>query len=363
LHRICIAAVALAALLTCLLASAPVRGQAVVEPATVDIALHKLLFAPGTMPDAAANDGQTNPFAGGEPLNGVTFTAYDVTTDFWTQNPQTKDQMAAAQEQIAAPDYVAASPVATVTTTGQGVAMFARLPLRSHGHYAVYLFRETRVPRGVRVAQNLVVALPLGTSRRIDLYPKNEGAKPVTTGGQRFVKVDARNGRKLAGAQFVIRNQAGEYLTRQQQHNQWKVVSGGITSRYQQEKLVTLTSNVDGSFSVDGLTGGKYALVEVRAPAGYVRSRHPVTFTVVPGKFSSAVPAMNVVNVRQPETPPDTGVPPLPGTGIFTRLRRFLPQTGAARATWLTILGIGLLVIIIGIWHRKRSETHNDEGE
>ncbi|WP_127848805.1 pilin N-terminal domain-containing protein [Lacticaseibacillus hulanensis] len=356
-----LAASMLLAVLIGLLAAAPVRGQAAETSDTVDVVLHKLVFAPDAVPADTTNDGHTNPFGDqGSPLNGVTFTAYDVTQDFWSTAPQTEAAMTDAQNRIAAADYVAHNPVKAVTTSGEGTAEFGGLPMHSHGMNAVYLFRETQAPKGVTGTQNLVIVLPVkGAAGRIDLYPKNVGPEtPIETGGQRFVKVDADDySEKLAGAEFVVRNADGEYLTKKQK---WQVVTGTITDSNNTQSLLTLQSKDDGSFAIDGLPAGDYELVEVRAPEGYMRSEHPVDFTIVPGKYSSAVAAINVVNAQSP-----WGYPPLPNTGIFGKLRHllpktfgWLPQTGSARATWLTILGIFLLVsLLIGRYWYKRVQA------
>jgi LPXTG-motif cell wall-anchored protein len=379
LKHSCIAiAVSVIALLMAIMTSAPVCGQAATESATVDVVLHKLVFDHGKLPSATPNNGHTSPFTSGAPLNGVTFTAYDVTYDFWAENPQSSAAMMRVQAKIAKATYVTRHELRAVTTAGQGTATFANLPLHAHGHYAVYLFRETHAPAGVNGGQNLVLVLPATHgATRIDLYPKNETTvTPITTGGQRFVKVDAKHDtHKLAGAKFVVRNQQGQYLTT---GRKWRSVTGTITTRYRRANLLVLTSDDQGQFAIDGLATGKYAIVEVHAPAGYLRSNKAVPFTIVPGKTSANVPVLRVVNLHAPPpTGPDTdGYPPLPDTGFFGKIEHHwhhfvrhvlpdtfgsLPQTGAARAMWATMLGLGLLLITaLGHYLMKRRQH---EGE
>lgn len=148
-------------------------------PSTVDIVLHKLLFT--ELPSSAINDGthQAAALTTGKPLNGVTFTVYDVTADFWHRVAvDPRHDVEAAQQAVAKDSYDAGTALRSVTSTGRGEANFANLPVREHGHYAVYLFKETKQPDGITASQNLVVVLPGSAAddspERIDLFPKNK---------------------------------------------------------------------------------------------------------------------------------------------------------------------------------------------
>ncbi|WP_225048372.1 SpaH/EbpB family LPXTG-anchored major pilin [Lacticaseibacillus kribbianus] len=158
-------------------AAQPVEAAA---PKRVDVVLHKLLFQ-DSLPESQLNDGHAQPDFGqaSKPLNGVTFTAYDVTGDFWRlvdQGASVED----AQDQVAAADFqvAAGAELSSVVTAGQGQAAFDQLPLREGGRYAVYLFKETAAPDGITASQNLVVVMPGnlegGVQSRIDLFPKNQ---------------------------------------------------------------------------------------------------------------------------------------------------------------------------------------------
>lgn len=375
----------MAAFLLALIATTPVRGQAATDD-NVTVVLHKLVFDDGNLPESTSNDGKSSPFGdAGTPLNDVTFKAYDVTAEFWAQNPKTEAEMEDAQNALAASD-TPRQEVATEITSGAGTATFT-LPRHSGGQYAVYLFRETAHPSGVSDGQNLVLVLPVsGTTNQVDLYPKDEATvTPVTTGGQQFVKIDADDhSTKLAGAQFVVRSRAGKYLRRSNNQNSWEVISGEITTSYKQAKLLVLTSDSDGQFAINGLRAGQYELVEVKAPDDYVRSSKAVAFTVTPGKFSSATDAIQVANVHETVPPDDDGYPPLPDTGFFGKIVHhwhhfthhihhvikhllpntfggMLPQTGGARAIWLTLLGIFILLSIAITTFHKKSKPHEGE--
>ena len=163
-------------------------------PTQVEVVLHKLLFD-DTAPDTQANDGSTQPHftQSSRPLNGVTFTAYDVTAAFW-QKVDAGMSRQRAQTVLAEANYQPArgSRVQSAVTQGLGQATFSQLPLQRGGRYAVYLFRESATPAGITASQNLVVVMP-GTSgkaqSRLDLYPKN-----VQTGGHTTITKTITNG-------------------------------------------------------------------------------------------------------------------------------------------------------------------------
>ncbi len=355
-HLVTVLGMVLAMVLTAVLVSAPIRAEAQTRN-TVSVTLHKLLFAKGQVPSDTNNNGITSPFGSdGTPLNGATFTVYDVTHDFWAQNPRTEAEIEAAQNKLAANSYTPTTKVAAVTTSGRGEATFSQLPLRSGGNYAVYLFKETKTPTGVKGGQNIVLVLPLaGTTNQIDLYPKNE----AETGGARFVKVDADDhSQKLANAKFVVANAHGKYLTKVAGQHVWQTISGDITDAYTDANAVVLTSNEAGKFVIDGLDAGKYKLVEVQAPDGYVRRHKAVAFTVTAGETSKQRQTVVVENEQQPH-------PPLPNTfGKIIHhwkkhIHKFLPQTGEARATWASIIGLFLLVtvmLIVGLKKKKQNK-------
>ena len=169
------------ALLVSLATTTLQQTQAATVPTTVDVVLHKLLFK-DTLPTQQANNGTTKPdFSQADvPLNGVTFTVYDVTADFWQLVSKNGGAIEAAQTTLSQDSYQPASSslIAQVVTAGQGEAYFGDLPLRQGQHAAVYLFKETAAPKNIEASQNLVVVmssnLQHGNQSRIDLFPKNK---------------------------------------------------------------------------------------------------------------------------------------------------------------------------------------------
>ncbi|WP_125583010.1 SpaH/EbpB family LPXTG-anchored major pilin [Lacticaseibacillus suibinensis] len=167
----------------------PVTVAADSAPTEVTVVLHKLLFDQ-SLPLQQQNKGITEPTfeQDSKPLNGVTFTVYDVTADFWDNVKQvTKGDVEQAQANLAGDDYQPTTKaVHSQDTAGQGEATFANLPVRSGSQYAVYLFKETNQPAGIENdSQNLVVVMPgnidQGIQSRIDLFPKNKMVSGYST--------------------------------------------------------------------------------------------------------------------------------------------------------------------------------------
>jgi fimbrial isopeptide formation D2 family protein len=146
-------------------------------------------------------------------------------------------------------------------------------------------------------------------------YPKIVTHTPITTGGKQFVKVDLQ-GERLSGAEFVVRNKAGDYLSRDGTGNAWQVVKSISEKKATAAKLAVLTSDSNGHFEINGLAYGTYYLTEIKAPADYVMSSEAVKFTVEKGSYElGATTALNIVNKPEsPSTPSTPGTPSHPST-------------------------------------------------
>jgi fimbrial isopeptide formation D2 family protein len=140
-------------------------------------------------------------------------------------------------------------------------------------------------------------------------YPKIVTHTPITTGGKQFAKVDLQ-GKYLSGAEFVVKNKAGNYLSRDGTGNAWQVVKSISGKKATAAKLAVLTSDSNGHFEINGLAYGTYYLTEIKAPADYVMSSEAVKFTVEKGSYElGATTALKIVN--KPESP---STPSTPGT-------------------------------------------------
>lgn len=75
--------------------------------------------------------------------------------------------------------------------------------------------------------------------------------------GINLTKTDSATGEKLQGAEFELKNAAGEKM-------------------YLRRKLIT---DENGLLHINSLPEGEYSLVEIKAPEGYVLDSEPLTFT------------------------------------------------------------------------------------
>ncbi|MFC6347494.1 SpaH/EbpB family LPXTG-anchored major pilin [Vagococcus carniphilus] len=162
---------------------------------TVSINLHKRVFekgASGENPYPKQNTGEIMEDFGGEPLNNVTFEAYDVTNKYiellstLTDVQATAEIVKNANASNYAPDY--ATKVGTQKTAGEGIATFADLPLKDEkGKFKTYLFVETNSPANIKEkAAPIVLTMPLYKgdteviNENVHIYPKNEKEQVLT---------------------------------------------------------------------------------------------------------------------------------------------------------------------------------------
>lgn len=170
-----------------------VSADDTIDVANTNITINKRVFDEGQTPAAIQNTGEVMDF-GGQPLNGSEFTVYNVTDKYYDliKGSDQNTAIATIQKDAAtiAPSY--ATKVDEQVTTGQGQAIFAKLPLKNDsGKYNVYLFVETKTPNNITITKRavpMVVAMPIykldanqkatdTINTDIQLYPKNETAK------------------------------------------------------------------------------------------------------------------------------------------------------------------------------------------
>ncbi|HEY7938430.1 MAG TPA: SpaA isopeptide-forming pilin-related protein, partial [Acidimicrobiales bacterium] len=148
-----------------------------------------------------------------------------------------------------------------------------------------YLVEETAPPPGYRGAGPWTVHLIGGTTRTIRL------ADPVARSTLRLQKVDAQTGKPLAGAILQLRAD--------------RDANGTFETAL--PPVTTTAAPID----LGNLLPGRYQLVELRAPAGYLRFP-PQVVVLAPGRSV-------VVRLADPPSPPATStttttLPPPPAT-------------------------------------------------
>ena len=158
--------------------------------------------------------------------------------------------------------------VAKAKTNAQGVVEFNNL---LGGKYTV---KETFVPEGFRKIDDFEVTIA-EHGKTVTIEKVDE----VRKGKLRVVKVDKENNKPVnfAGAQFKIKNlQTNQFI--------------------QQDGKDTFDTNDKGEFTTKlDLLYGKYELVEVKAPVGYVLDTKPVKFSVT---GDDTVVSLNFADVR-----------------------------------------------------------------
>lgn len=229
---------------------------------------------------------------------------------------------------------------------------------------------------------------------------KNEGPKPlepttpeVVNGGKKFVKTNQDQTERLAGAEFYVKNKAGQYLaikttndtakdnakkaldkaieeynamTKEQQEGtdgtakkaeintlQEKYNKAFIEAAQQytwvndEKQAIILTSNAKGQFEIKGLEYGKYDLVEKTAPKGYAKLNGPIEFEVKEGSYTGVECD---INYEQDQTQ-------VKDAKCIENKKVSIPQTGGIGTVIFTVVGVMLMVgAAFALKRRKEDE-------
>lgn len=155
----------------------------------IDITIHKRLFDEETA-TAVQNTGSEMDFAG-EPLAGVEFQAFDVTSKYYDLVANGLQEEALQDLQSQYSGTLKDKPLAVGVTDAKGEVTF-NLPMKQGEQNAVYVFAETKTPQGIEITKKatpMVIALPLYAMnsdgsftdeilKQVHLYPKNIGTLP-----------------------------------------------------------------------------------------------------------------------------------------------------------------------------------------
>lgn len=240
-------------------------------------------------------------------LADVTFSVYDVTTEFYNSRADGKsvDDAKAVVKDL---DLTKRTPIAQGTTNADG-DLTLKLPKKQNGKDAVYTIKEE--PKdGVVAADNMVVAFPVYEMKQTDgsyeygtkelstihIYPKNV----VSNNGSLQVKKEGTaENEGLDGAEFIISKSEGEGESNTVKYIQG-VKDGLYTWTMNKEEAkhfitghsygigeneFTDAKNADsvkGELTVNNLEVGAYTLEEVKAPnnAALIDSQTNTPFTI-----------------------------------------------------------------------------------
>ena len=217
----------------------------------------------------------------------------------------------------------------------------------------------------------------------------------VVTGGKKFVKTNQDGTERLAGAKFVVKSLDGKYLAvksvdtvkaEQEKLAKAKAALDTAVKNYNERKddtnkdtlaaaiktaqddynkafktagtryewadskdaagktIVTLASNKDGQFMIEGLAYGKYKLEEIQAPKGYA-TQGDVEFTIAKGETTD-------VNIKYVTTDKAENAKQVINKKVT------IPQTGGIGTIIFTAIGLAIMAsAIIAIKKRQATEA------
>lgn len=158
---------------------------------------------------------------------------------------------------------ISGNGISKIATSGQGgVVKFEGLP------FGRYTITETKAPQGYVPAGSINVEVKGDGSNGSVIQVGDVINKRTKLTVTKFAE-DGET--KLPGAEFIIRNGEGKYVT-----------ADGINfvSFNDKDNATKLTTGSDGTFALEYLPLGEYVLEEVKAPDGYLTISDPENFTI-----------------------------------------------------------------------------------
>lgn len=186
-----------------------------------------------------------------------------------------------------------------------------------------YIFREVEAPAGYLI-KNIDTRFTI-TDKSVELRVVNSKTPEKDKGRHDFMKTDEAK-KPLGGAMFKVmtKNKDGKFEP---------VKKDG--------KDYIVTSADNGKFSVEDMDYGKYYLVEIKAPQGFILLSEPVEFEIKKQADDKTISIAFITNKSDTITRRRT----TPGGDIT---RRRIPKTGDIRF-FMSMIG-GLIMFFIGKW-------------
>lgn len=187
-----------------------------------------------------------------------------------------------------------------------------------------YIFREVEAPAGYLI-KNVDTKFTI-TDKSVELRVVNSKTSEKDKGRHDFMKTDEAK-KPLGGAMFKVmtKNKDGKFEP---------VKKDG--------KDYIVTSADNGKFAVEDMDYGKYYLVEIKAPQGFILLSEPVEFEIKKQADDKTISIAFITNKKDTITRRRT----TPG-GDITRGGK-IPKTGDIRF-FMSMIG-GLIMFFIGKW-------------
>ncbi|MDO5708387.1 MAG: SpaH/EbpB family LPXTG-anchored major pilin [Andreesenia angusta] len=186
---------------------------------------------------------------------------------------------------------------------------------------------------------------------------KEPGEKPeVHTGGKKFIKNEENSETTLSGAEFIVSDGNGNYLTETNGVRAWKSFADKDAAKAD-PNIFKLISGADGTFEIKGLkyaddiTGTKYYLEEIKAPDGYALLDGAIEFTVNKTSYYT--------NPDQIGEEDDSGaiIEGEPAEAqIINNIKVNIPQTGGMGTIIFTIAGLAIMTVAFLALRKRNNE-------
>lgn len=186
-----------------------------------------------------------------------------------------------------------------------------------------YIFREVEAPAGYLI-KNIDTRFTI-TDKSVELRVVNSKTPEKDRGRHDFMKTDEAK-KPLGGAMFKVMT---------------KNADGKFEPVKKDGKDYIVTSADNGKFSVEDMDYGKYYLVEIKAPEGFILLSEPVEFEIKKQADDKTISIAFITNKSDTITRRRT----TPGGDIT---RRRIPKTGDIRF-FMSMIG-GAIMFFIGKW-------------
>lgn len=186
-----------------------------------------------------------------------------------------------------------------------------------------YIFREVEAPAGYLI-KNIDTRFSI-TDKSVELRVVNSKTPEKDKGRHDFMKTDEAK-KPLGGAMFKVMT---------------KNADGKFEPVKKDGKDYIVTSGDNGKFAVEDMDYGKYYLVEIKAPQGFILLSEPVEFEIKKQADDKTISIAFITNKSDTITRRRT----TPGGDIT---RRRIPKTGDIRF-FMSMIG-GLIMFFIGKW-------------